>query len=60
MQLGIAQQSLDLSGIWTFQLDDEKVGERERWFEKDLEESISLPGSTRSFVSRGWIGTPLR
>jgi hypothetical protein len=43
---GMAQQTLDLSGTWSFQLDSEKVGERERWFEKDLEQSISLPGST--------------
>jgi len=45
-QHGLAQKSMDLSGTWSFQLDDEKVGERERWFEKDLAESISLPGST--------------
>jgi hypothetical protein len=42
----LAQQTMDLSGTWTFQLDYEKTGERERWFEKDLEESINLPGST--------------
>ena len=46
VQSGIAQEGMDLSGIWSFQLDDEKAGERERWFEKDLTESISLPGST--------------
>ena len=46
VQHGMAQQTMDLSGTWSFQLDYEKAGERERWFEKDLEHSISLPGST--------------
>ncbi|MCP4311335.1 MAG: hypothetical protein GY790_08740 [Bacteroidetes bacterium] len=41
-----AQYSMDLSGTWSFQLDNEKAGERERWFEKELAESIRLPGST--------------
>ncbi len=45
-QHGIAQEAMDLSGTWSFQLDDEKVGEPERWFEKELAESIRLPGST--------------
>ena len=45
-QFCTAQERMDLSGTWSFQLDDEKAGERERWFEKDLAESIRLPGST--------------
>ena len=45
-QVVTAQQSLDLSGNWSFQLDYEKVGERERWYVIDLEETIRLPGST--------------
>jgi len=40
------QISLDLSGKWSFQLDDSHVGERERWFEKDPKDEIHLPGST--------------
>ena len=39
-------QSLDLSGTWSFQLDPDKVGEPERWFEQSLGEEIRLPGST--------------
>ncbi len=46
VQSGMAQDAMDLSGIWSFQLDDENAGEWERWFEKDLAEQISLPGST--------------
>ena len=33
-QHGMAQERMDLSGTWSFQLDDKKAGERERWFEK--------------------------
>ena len=45
-QVVTAQQSLDLSGNWSFQLDYEKAGERERWYARDREETIRLPGST--------------
>ena len=41
-----AQEPLDLSGSWSFQLDEQKVGLQERWFEKNLKEEIALPGST--------------
>ena len=39
-------QSLDLSGTWAFQLDPNKVGEPQRWFEQSLRQKIRLPGST--------------
>ncbi|MCP4783005.1 MAG: hypothetical protein GY878_05585 [Fuerstiella sp.] len=41
-----AEHTIDLSGDWAFQLDEKKVGQRERWFESDLKQSITLPGST--------------
>ena len=41
-----AAQTMDLRGQWAFQLDDQKVGARERWFNQDLKDEISLPGST--------------
>ena len=41
-----AQQILDLSGTWSFQLDEQKVGLQDRWFEKKLKDKIRLPGST--------------
>lgn len=40
------RNTVDLSGNWSFQLDDARVGERERWFVKDLKDEILLPGST--------------
>ncbi|HUT94227.1 MAG TPA: discoidin domain-containing protein [Thermoguttaceae bacterium] len=46
MQVGAAEQTVDLRGTWSFQLDDNHVGQRERWFEKDLLDEIRLPGST--------------
>ena len=46
MQLGAAPSTVDLHGTWSFQLDDGRVGERERWFVKDLKDDILLPGST--------------
>ncbi len=38
--------TLDLSGTWQFALDSEDVGEQESWFDKTLEDSIQLPGTT--------------
>ena len=37
--------AIDLSGEWQFQLDLTDVGEQEKWFNKDLKESVKLPGS---------------
>ena len=36
---------IDLSGEWQFQMDPSDVGENEKWFEKDLSETVQLPGS---------------
>ncbi len=41
-----AGQTINLSGTWSFQLDNEKAGESERWYVKDLDKRINLPGST--------------
>jgi hypothetical protein len=41
-----AGQVMDLRGEWSFQLDPEKSGLRERWFGMDLKDRIPLPGST--------------
>lgn len=44
-----AQQSsnniIDLAGIWYYKLDSTDVGEKEEWFNKDLADKITLPGS---------------
>ena len=44
---GQAQQSIDLSGLWSFQIDREDVGEEEQWFngKKSFDDTILLPGS---------------
>ncbi|MBE0652862.1 MAG: hypothetical protein IH594_03630 [Bacteroidales bacterium] len=45
-QVSTAQQSVDLSGTWSFQLDNEKTGVQGRLYNNDLKEQINLPGST--------------
>lgn len=39
------RELLDLSGQWTFSLDENKVGVQQRWFEKKLTGEIKLPGT---------------
>ncbi len=46
IQTSKARDIVDLSGTWSFQLDSDHVGERERWFEKSLANEIRLPGTT--------------
>ncbi|MHC4518220.1 MAG: discoidin domain-containing protein [Planctomycetota bacterium] len=41
----VAKESRSLAGRWRFQSDPEKQGEVDRWFERELEETIRLPGS---------------
>ena len=36
---------MDLSGIWRFQIDRNDVGVQEKWFSKQLNAHIALPGS---------------
>jgi hypothetical protein len=45
-QLSAEPNTIDLSGPWSFQLDDARIGEPEQWFDRDLTEQILLPGST--------------
>ncbi len=37
---------LSLAGTWRFQLDAKNIGVTEKWFSKDLEDSVQLPGTT--------------
>ncbi|MEG0455880.1 MAG: beta-glucuronidase, partial [Bacteroides sp.] len=37
--------SLNLSGQWKFQIDREDTGVKERWFNRQLDDCINLPGS---------------
>jgi len=39
-------QTMDLSGTWKFQLDPDNVGIKEKWFNKELNDSVLLPGTT--------------
>ena len=41
-----AGQNVNLHGDWAFQLDENKAGLRERWFNRELTDTIKLPGST--------------
>lgn len=41
-----AAEVIDLSGKWSFQLDADKVGVEGKWYEKDLEDEVTLPGTT--------------
>lgn len=40
-----AQNVMDLSGTWAFQIDRSEVGVSEKWFQRELADSIHLPGS---------------
>jgi hypothetical protein len=44
-QEGNVRTSLDLSGSWQFAIDTGKAGITEKWFLKDLPDSIKLPGT---------------
>lgn len=37
---------LNLAGTWQFQLDPDNKGVSEQWFNKDLQDTITLPGAT--------------
>ena len=41
-----AQEQLSLAGTWNFQLDASNLGEKEKWFDQELKETIALPGTT--------------
>lgn len=41
----IPSERRDLAGLWSFRLDPEDVGVREKWFRGKLQESLKLPGS---------------
>jgi len=68
------QTSIDLSGTWRFAVDRADAGITERWFEKQLDGAIRLPGSmaenglgddiaanspwTGTVVNRSWLDDP--
>jgi hypothetical protein len=46
--LARAGEALPLAGVWRFALDRGDAGVRERWFERDLPQTIKLPGVLQS------------
>lgn len=46
IQPGFSQQNLSVAGSWKFQLDPDKKGEKEQWYQKQLGDNIQLPGTT--------------
>ncbi len=42
---GAQQRVISLAGEWTLQLDPQKVGLKERWFNRPLPDRIQLPGT---------------
>ena len=42
----VASESVSLAGTWRFELDAKDLGEKERWFARDLVDTIPLPGTT--------------
>lgn len=44
----LSRDTMDLSGIWSFQLDSLDVGDEQHWFSTQLTDSIVLPGTTDS------------
>ena len=44
--VGQRENALSLAGTWRFRLDPENVGVKNRWFAEELEDSVTLPGTT--------------
>ena len=49
-----AAETRSIAGEWRVQLDPGRVGEAERWFDRELAGTIKLPGST----DEARLGTP--
>lgn len=45
LQMLVAQNQLNLAGVWSFAADPTDVGITEGWFAKSLAETVTLPGS---------------
>ena len=63
-QTKVADNKINLSGTWSFQIDSLDKGASERWFDKKLEDNIKLPGSMTTnnkgndiTVTTPWIGS---
>ncbi len=43
------KHEIDLSGEWNYQLDQNEVGENEKWYNFDFSEKLILPGALRNY-----------
>ncbi|WP_167607663.1 sugar-binding domain-containing protein [Maribellus sediminis] len=50
------QSELDLSGVWNFSMDEQDAGVNDKWFAKDLSDTIVLPGSMTSNAKGNPVG----
>ncbi|WP_430812257.1 MULTISPECIES: discoidin domain-containing protein [unclassified Carboxylicivirga] len=55
----VAQNVIDLSGTWRFQLDPDNIGSKDEWFLNDeLNETVQLPGTTdtnqKGYKTKPW------
>lgn len=50
-----AQEKINISGIWQFQIDSLDIGIKEKWFLKKINDSIALPGSMAEHNKGGEI-----
>ena len=41
-----AADTLSLAGTWGFRLDPDNAGVEQKWFGQDLEDTVTLPGTT--------------
>ena len=39
-------EKMPLAGTWSFRLDAEDVGVKEKWFAKTFDDTVQLPGTT--------------
>ncbi|MCY1719990.1 beta-glucuronidase [Prolixibacteraceae bacterium Z1-6] len=50
------QSELDLSGVWNYSIDEQDAGVNDKWFAKDLSDTIVLPGSMTSNAKGNPVG----
>ncbi len=45
LSFAFGQKEIDLSGMWQFEIDRNDIGEKDKWYERNLSDNIQLPGS---------------
>lgn len=44
------KQEINLSGEWSYQLDENEIGETEKWYNSDFTKKLVLPGALRDYA----------